>query len=825
MRALDFLKKARPVSIAGLPDKELVKLSRENVLSLSLEEMKAVQEYFKKKGRNPTDVELETVAQTWSEHCKHKTLTGIVEYQYKDENGKWKTRTFNNLLKETVFRVTMELDKKWCISVFSDNAGIIEFDEKFGVAFKVETHNHPSALEPYGGAATGIGGVIRDVLGVGLGAKPIANTDVFCFGVPDIAWDSLPAGVLHPRRIAKGVVAGVRDYGNRMGIPTVNGAVYFDEGYISNPLVYCGTLGIIPKDKCAKKVSPGDLVLVVGGRTGRDGIHGATFSSIQLEQDTDVSAVQIGNPIVEKKVMDTVLKARDLNLYSAITDCGAGGLSSAVGELGEECGVRVHLERVPLKYAGLKPWEIWVSEAQERMVLSVPPAKRNEIEKIFASENVEAVFIGEFTGDNKLTVMHGDEVVADLDMKFLHKGVPRPTRRAIWNPVQNPKAKIEQKQVNASSYGDSLKKLLSSYNIASKEWIVRQYDHEVQGQTVIKPMHGPSFTAQGPGDAAVIWPYTVTGGENSGSHASRKAGASAWRGVVLSCGLNPEYGKIDPYWMAASAIDEALRNAVCVGGSVERMAILDNFCWGNPNRPEQLGGLVRASLACYDMAKVFQTPFISGKDSLHNEYALGDKVLSIPPALLISAVGIVEDIRKTVTMDIKENGNLIYILGATAKEMGGSHYNKISKITGGSVPKVDPAASRARMIALSAAMEAGLVRSCHDCSEGGISVAIAEMCFAGDKGVTCDIAAIPADGALTDSELLFSESNGRFIIEVQPSKKSEFEKLFKGLPISAAGNVTEAKMLVFRNAGGHKVINEKIGELRDAWNGRKSKHD
>ena len=319
MKALDFLKKARPVTIAGLSDKELIKLSQENVLSLSLEEMKAVQDYFKKKGRNPTDLELETVAQTWSEHCKHKTLTGIVEYQYKDESGKWKTRTFNNLLKETIFRVTTELDKKWCISVFSDNAGIIEFDEKFGVAFKVETHNHPSALEPYGGAATGIGGVIRDVLGVGLGAKPIANTDVFCFGVPDTSWDDLPAGVLHPRRIAKGVVAGVRDYGNRMGIPTVNGAVYYDEGYISNPLVYCGTLGIIPRDKCAKKVSPGDLVLVVGGRTGRDGIHGATFSSVQLEQNTDVSAVQIGNPIVEKKVMDTVLKARDLNLYSAIT--------------------------------------------------------------------------------------------------------------------------------------------------------------------------------------------------------------------------------------------------------------------------------------------------------------------------------------------------------------------------------------------------------------------------------------------------------------------------------------------------------------------------
>lgn len=803
--------KAPIVELLKLSDRELVELSKKNVLSLSLEEMKTIQRYFRARKRNPTDIELETMAQTWSEHCKHKTLTGNIEYKERLAGGRWKTTKYRNMLKETIFRATQELNKPWCISVFRDNAGVIDFTKENGIAFKVETHNHPSALEPYGGSATGIGGVIRDILGVGLGAKPLANTDVFCFGHPDIPWKKVPKGILHPKRIAKGVVSGVRDYGNRMGIPTVNGAVVFDEGYMANPLVYCGTLGIIPKKKCFKSVKPGDLVLVAGGRTGRDGIHGATFSSVQLDQESDVSAVQIGNPIIEKKVMDTMLKARDMNLYRAVTDCGAGGLSSAVGELGEETGVRVHLEAVPLKYAGLKPWEIWVSEAQERMVFAVPPKNKKKILDVFAAENVEAVFIGEFTGDHTLTVMYGPDTVCQIDMEFLHGGVPKPTRSAVWNgPGVIPGKKV--KQVVSRTLGADLAALLGSINICSREWIIRQYDHEVQGQTVVKPLQGRDIMVAGPGDAAVIWPYAATGARKP----SKKEEGEYYRGIVLSNGLNPEYGKIDTYWMAASAIDEALRNAVCVGGSIDRIAILDNFCWGNPNKPEILGSLVRASQACYDMAKAYGTPFISGKDSLHNEYSIGNKTHSIPAALLISAMGVVKDIRAAVTMDVKEAGNLVYVLGVTKNELGGSQYFRVKKYSGGNVPTVDAVASRKQMAALGKAMEKGLVRSCHDCSEGGLLVALAEMAFAGNRGIVFDLSSVQHDAALSAAEVAFSESNSRFIIEVRPEDRQSFEDILAGLPLSCAGQVAPTDTLSV-TWHGDVVVGENVSELRARW--------
>jgi phosphoribosylformylglycinamidine synthase len=793
------IKNVNVIEILKAADGELVELSRKCVLSLSLVEMKEVQKYFRKLKRNPTDVELETVEQTWSEHCKHKTLTGVIEYKEKGKDGKWKVRTFRNLLKETVFAATQELNKPWCISVFQDNAGIIDFDKDNGVAFKVETHNHPSALEPYGGSATGIGGVIRDIMGVGLGATPLANTDVFCFGEPDLPWSKLPEGILHPKRIAKGVVSGVRDYGNRMGIPTVNGAVYFDEGYVSNPLVYCGTMGIIPKKKSFKEVRPGDLVLVVGGRTGRDGIHGATFSSVQLDQESDVSAVQIGNPIVEKKVLDTMLQARDLNLYRAVTDCGAGGLSSAVGELGEKCGVRVQLDLVPLKYAGLKPWEIWISEAQERMVFAVQPRNKQKILKIFEAENVEATFIGEFTDDHKLTLFYGDDIVAAMDMAFLHDGVPKPTRQAVWD---DSKTTQQVKPVQSKDLGKDLNCLLAGINVCSREWIIRQYDHEVQGQTVVKPLHG-STVAPGPGDAAVIWPYTMV--------------KDSYRGVVLSNGMNPEYGKIDPYWMAASAIEEALRNAVAVGADIEKTAILDNFCWGNPNKPAILGSLVRAAQACYDMSKAFQTPFISGKDSLHNEYSINGKEYSIPAALLISAMGIIPDVRKAVTMDLKEKGNLVYVLGVTRKELGGSQYFRMKRQQGGNVPTVDPLKSRQLMLALGKAVAAGLVRSCHDCSEGGLAVALAEMAFAGGKGMTFDLSAVQVNELMTPAETLFSESNTRFIVEVQPCDSARFEAMLSGSPLSCAGTVSGDTQLKITGSGSKTLLKENIRDLQSSW--------
>ncbi len=419
--------------IRELDDNGLIGLSKKRDLFLNLVEMQTIQNYFRKLDREPTDIELESIAQTWSEHCVHKTLKSPV-----DMTLDGKETHFNNLLKETVFNATKELNKDWCISVFADNAGVVEFDEDTAVCFKVETHNHPSALDPYGGAATGIGGVIRDPMGTGLGAKPVANTDIFCFGEPDKKLEDVPKGVLHPRRIMKGVVAGVRDYGNRMGIPTVNGAIYFDERYMANPLVFCGNIGLIEKDKCFKHQQSGSLVIVVGGRTGRDGIHGATFSSGQMthEHETVFShAVQIGNAITEKKTLDVLLQAKEAGLYEAITDCGAGGLSSAVGEMGEKLGVEVDLEKVPLKYAGLNYCEIWISEAQERMVISVKPENLEAIKKIFDSENVEATVIGRFTGDQKLTLRYNGQQVGQLDMNFLHDGVPKYTRKAAWNTL------------------------------------------------------------------------------------------------------------------------------------------------------------------------------------------------------------------------------------------------------------------------------------------------------------------------------------------------------------------------------------------------------
>jgi phosphoribosylformylglycinamidine synthase len=790
------------IKILNLTSKELIALSNNHVLSLSLAEMSAIQEYFKKLKRNPTDVEIETIAQTWSEHCKHKTLTGIIRY-VEEKCDKRSERTYNNLLKETVFRATAELNKKWCLSVFKDNAGIIEFDSENGIAFKVETHNHPSALEPYGGSATGIGGVIRDILGVGLGAKPLANTDVFCLGDPDIEISKVPKGIHHPKRIAKGVISGVKDYGNRMGIPTVNGAVCFDDGYTANPLVYCGTMGIIPKNKIEKDVNPGDLILLIGGRTGRDGIHGATFSSVQLDRKSDVNAVQIGNPIVEKKVLDTMLKARDLNLYRAVTDCGAGGLSSAIGELAEKTGAIVYLDKVPLKYEGLCPWEIWISEAQERMVLAIPPKNKKEIVEIFEKENVEAVFVGEFTNDKKLTLMYDGDVVTNINMSFLHNGIPKYTKSAIYKIVEEKNQKSIK--MNSSDILKALKAVIADLNICSREWVIRQYDHEVQGQTIIKPLQGNSIEVSGPGDAAVIFPYTVVKGTK--------------RGIVLSNGLNPQYGKINTYKMAASAIEESLRNAVSVGANIEKIALLDNFCWGNPDNPEILGSLVCAANACYDMSKAFEVPFISGKDSLYNEYLIDEEKYSIPPVLLISAIGVIENVVKTITMPLKNEGNKIFILGITRNELGGCVFAKIQKIVNGIVPCVYPEESKVIMKKIYQAVNKNLIESCHDCSEGGLAIAISEMALASGKGVKIDIDAVKTEKSnqLTTAEILFSESNGRFIVEVRPENKNEFIEVLRDLNFAEIGYVSDDRKIIFESKKNKIKIQEKSEILLKSW--------
>jgi len=777
------------VDLLTLDNDGLAKLGQEK-LELNLDELKHIQGYFSKLGRNPTDVELETLAQTWSEHCKHKTFKSRIRF-----NG----LVIDNLLQSTIMRVTEELDKPWCLSTFKDNSGVIDFDGRYALCFKVETHNHPSAIEPYGGASTGLGGVIRDPLGTGLGSKPIASTDVFCFAPPDFPHDRLPPGVLHPRRILKGVRAGVADYGNRVGIPTLNGAILFDERYLANPVVMCGTLGLLPKGAAQMgRQQPGDLVVLVGGRTGRDGIHGVTFASALLtgkSEAVSASSVQIGNPITEKKVIDVLLKARERGLYRRITDCGGGGLSSAVGEMAAETGVQVYLEKVPLKYAGLSYTEIWLSESQERMLLAVPAASAEELISLFASEDVEATVIGEFTDDQRLKLFYQGDLVGDLDMEFLHHGLPQLEREAVWQPVHYP----EPDFAPPPDLGDDLKRILSSWNVCSKEWVIRQYDHEVQGGSILKPLVG--LNNDSPGDAAIIRPVLDSD-----------------MGVIIANGINPKYGDIDPYWMAASAVDEALRQIIAVGGSLKRVALLDNFSWGNPEKPDRLGGLVRAAQGCYDTAIAYGTPFISGKDSLYNEYETAEETLCIPPTLLISAMAVMENVARAVSMDGKQEGDLLYIVGTTYNELGGSHYYSTHGFIGNKVPQVNPRRGKKLMDTLSAAMEKGLVKACHDCSEGGIGVAAAEMAFAGGLGMTLYLDKVPLGEPISRNDtLLFSESNTRFLVEVAPEDSQRFEQAMAEVEFAAIGQVTKSDKLEVYGINGERVVSTPLAELKEAW--------
>jgi len=777
------------VELLNLDDGGLTRLGREK-LELNLEEMRQIQGYFARAGRNPTDVELETLAQTWSEHCKHKTFKSRIRLG---------EEIIDNLLKSTVMRVTEKLNKPWCLSTFKDNSGVIDFDGRYALCFKVETHNHPSAIEPYGGASTGLGGVIRDPLGTGLGSKPIANTDVFCFAPPDFPHDKLPAGILHPRRILKGVRAGVADYGNRMGIPTVNGAILFDNRYLGNPVVMCGTIGIMPKEAAQMgQQKPGDLVVVVGGRTGRDGIHGVTFASALLtgeSEETSASSVQIGNAITEKKMIDVLLVARERGLYRRITDCGGGGLSSAVGEMAAETGVKVNLEKVPLKYSGLSYREIWLSESQERMLLAVPPESAEELISLFASEDVEATVIGKFTSDKRLKLFYEDNLVCDLDMEFLHHGLPQSERKAVWQPPHHPEPDFAE----PDDLSEDLKRILGSWNVCSKEWVIRQYDHEVQGGSILKPLQG--VKNDGPGDAAIIRPLLDSD-----------------RGVIIACGINPKYGDIDPYWMAASAVDEALRQIIAVGGNLKRVALLDNFSWGNPEKPDRLGGLVRAAQGCADIALAYGAPFISGKDSLYNEYQTGTESICIPPTLLISAMAVMEDVSRVISMDCKQAGNLIYIVGMTYDELGSSHYYHIHGAVGNRVPRVNPEKGKKLMGNLSAATEKGLVKACHDLSEGGVGVAAAEMAFAGGLGMTLHLDKVPLGGAIARNDtILFSESNSRFLVEVTPQDKQRFEQAMKGTDFAAIGEVNKGDKLEIYGINGKKIATAPLAELKGAW--------
>ena len=803
-----------PQSLLTMDDAQLVAFSKAGLLSLNLDELRVIQQHYKEQGREPTNVELETLAQTWSEHCSHKTFKATITYREFDGDDTLAVQeTISGLLKSYIMRATEELQPDWLVSAFSDNAGIVRFTETHDLAFKVETHNHPSAIEPFGGANTGVGGVIRDVLGVS--AQPIACTDILCFGPLETDSETLAVGVLPPRRIAAGVVDGVRDYGNKMGIPTVNGAILYHRGYVYNPLVFCGCLGLLPHGSHPNKIVAGDRVVVLGGRTGRDGVHGATFSSGEMSHEINTqagTAVQIGAPITEKKVADVIVQARDRQLYHAITDCGAGGFSSAVGEMGAETGVHVELAHAPLKYQGLAPWEIWLSEAQERMVLAVPTDNLDALLALCIIEEVEMSVIGTFTNDHRLTVSYHDETVADIDMAFLHDGRPNRTLEANWGPWPSPHAQTNTNSrfIVPPTPATILLNLLQHPTIASKESVVRRYDHEVQGATVLKPLVGK--TGQGPGDAAVLHPILEDGTP---------------AGIVLSNGVNPLYGTIDPYHMAVNAVDEALRNLTAVGGDIARVSILDNFCWGNPTDPLQLGMLVRAVKGCYDAAVGFGTPFISGKDSLNNEYRSGGQRFPVIPTLVISAVGVIDDVTQTVDMALKTPDNLLYLVGTTHNELAGSHYIEVTRDTpfATQVPRVNVEHARNTMEALGEAIRRGMVRACHDLSEGGLAVAVAEMAIASRLGVALDVSHVPVNDAPDEASKttlrLFSESASRFIVEIAPEQWGTFEKhmRFSGVTdVTYLGTVTHTERFGIRE-GNEQIVDLSIADLQQAFKG------
>ncbi len=767
------------INLMRAGDDELNEVAAALGLGLNLEEMRAIRDHHVAADRDATDIELQTYDQTWSEHCFHKTFKGVIETAEGAVDG---------LLRTYIRRVVEELRPEWCFSVFEDNAGIVDLDGEYGLAIKVETHNHPSAIEPFGGAATGLGGVIRDVLGVW--ADPIACTDVLCFGPLDLGYEALPEGVKHPTYLFRGVVAGIGSYGNSIGIPTVNGAVYFDEDYTGNVVVYAGCVGLLKKSRYARNVKVGDWVVLAGGRTGLDGIHGVTFASAELtEESEEVSrpAVQIANPIEEEKIKRAIKQISEEDLGSGITDLGGGGLSCAVCEMAERhgLGAEVWLDKVPLKYLEMAPWEIWISESQERMCLAVPPKSLDRVLQIFSDEQVEATPIGRYTEGDTVKVRYRDTQVAELDLNNLFRP-PKVRRSTSWMPPKLDEPHFDQPE----DLGETLKRLLASPNIASKEVVIRSYDHEVKGGTVVKPLQGWNA---GPNDAAVLKPL-----ENS------------WRGVSVSCGMNPRYGKIDPYWMAASVIDEAVRNNVAVGG--RRIALLDNFTWGNPEQEDRLGGLVRACRACYDFAKAYGTPFISGKDSLYNESPLGP----VASTLLITALGIVPDIRRAVTMDLKHEGDAVYIVGVTKPELGGSEYYRLKGFLGASVPHLRANESIESYRRLTCTIDDGLVRACHDLSEGGIGVAASEMAFTGGLGLELDLASVPMESETRDDFILFSESNGRLLVEVPPKHRSSFEAVMTGSVYALVGNVKREERLTISGRG-RVIIDLTLDELIAAW--------
>ncbi len=792
-------------------NKELMKISREGIkgrgpLSLSLKAMKTIRDHFRKLKRKPTDVELESLAQTWSEHCKHTIFA--------DPLDEVKEGIYRRYIKGATEKIRKQKGKKdFCVSVFKDNSGAIAFDDEYLITHKVETHNSPSALDPFGGSVTAIVGVNRDCLGFGQGAKPIANTYGFCVADPNDSMElfrdkSKKQPLLTARRILEGVVRGINIGGNQSGIPTPLGFVAVDPSFRGKPLVFGGTVGLIPRSRTSslrgkprnlyeKRAMPGDYIVMVGGRVGLDGIHGATFSSESLASGSPATAVQIGDPITQKKLSDALIReARSQGLHSSITDDGAGGLSGSVGEMAKESGgCEVELEKVPLKYPGLAPWQIWLSESQERMTLAVPKKNWVALKKIFDRHDVEATRIGEFTRSGHCIVRHNRKTVMDVSLDFLHEG--RPIRVQKSKKTASRKQKAEGRA--DTNIGKVILDVLARPNIGSISFISQQYDHEVQGSSVTKPLQGRGRVNV---DAAVIKPIF-----------------DSERGVVLAQGYAPWYSELDTYAMAAAAIDTVVRNAIAAGASRDYLAILDNFCWSSSEKPERLYELKRAAKACYDVATAYGTPFISGKDSMFNDFrgfdAKGRAVhIAALPTLLISAIGVIPNVAKAMTLDFKQADDRVFVIGAPPKhELGGSEYYSMRGIQGGSVPAVDTAENSRTYDALSRAIDAGAVASATSVSRGGLGIALAKSCIAGQVGATLNINA-PTEGEI--ERILLSESQGRFVVTIPRNKKDSFEKILRASDCSFVefGQVADGPLTINMPRG---KLELGLKEMTDAY--------
>ncbi len=799
-------------------DEELKKTGKEGIknsdgtrrgpLALSLPFMKAIQVYFNKLGRNPTDIELESIAQTWSEHCKHTIFA--------DPINEISEGLFKKYIKgATEYIRKQKGDKDFCVSVFKDNSGAIEFNDDFLITHKVETHNSPSALDPYGGSITGIVGVNRDTIGFGLGAKPVANFYGFCFADPRIDTPLYKGAnntqkMLSSRRIMDGVIEGVNSGGNQSGIPTPSGFVYFDERYRGKPMVFAGTVGLIPKKikgklSYIKEARNGDYIVMIGGRVGKDGIHGATFSSEAMDSGSPSTAVQIGDPITQKKLSDAIVKeARNMDLYHSITDNGAGGLSCSVAEMAKESGgCIVDLDKVPLKYPGLEPWEIWVSESQERMTLAIPKKNWKKFATLMKSRGVEATVIGRFTDSKKCQIYFRQQKIMDLGMDFLHYGLPKKNLTSSYKQLINDEPKlIEEKNLNKQ-----FTEMMSRLNISNYEFISQQYDYIVQSNLVLGPLHG---RGRANADAAVLKPIL-----------------NSDKGIVLSYGLYPSYSDIDTYHMAASSIDTAIRNAVSIGANPESIALLDNFCWCSSDDPERLGQLKCAAKACYDLATVFETPFISGKDSMYNDFKGFDRdgkpiKISIPPTLLISSIGVIDDVTKVVSLDVKFPGDLVYILGETYEELGGSEYFSLisekhgKNCIGNKVPHVNPKKNKKLYTDFYQSIKKQLLSSSISINRGGLGAALAKKAIGGGLGLDIKLKNLP--GSVTrDDFALFSESQGRIIVTISQKNKNIFEKLMEANNIALIGKVIKEPKMIIQGLKGGVVINTSLKKIQDAY--------